>query len=381
MENLEYHIHARCCHQYLLTLPSALKQLKLYYDEQMDVTAVQSALRPLSRLIKLAVYNNGRCNSLPNGGEWQTLIGSSLILLKSFQFCFPFIRCYRTLNDVKRAVATFSTPFYRLEKCWFIQCDCDCHSYPTGILYSLPFAFSRMPINIMSIDTSISTLVGNDKDDAKYQSYEKVTTLLFNAKCPMPDHRFHTFNISRLILNGTFSISWIPVLTNLQTLEIQGSNLISPRDFAQLLTKAVQLRRLTLPASELETLTERFQNKSVCNQLSERIQTLTFAILNNNKSALDVVNATLLSPLVRIFGQKCEHLSFALALHPDMVLPLLHRLEQLRSLCIQYDPRFCRSRNIVTSLIQEPSITRSTQLDFMHITDENCYCVWFGNRL
>jgi hypothetical protein len=49
-------------------------------------------------------------------------------------------------------------------------------------------------------------------------------------------------------------------------------------------------------------------------------------------------------------------------------------MEQLRSLHIQYNPWHCRPRNVATSWLQQQS-TGHTQLDFVHITDENDYYV------
>jgi len=46
-----------------------------------------------------------------------------------------------------------------------------------GTLYSLPFAFAEMPINVTSFDTNMSTLIATDVDDTKYESYEKIKTV------------------------------------------------------------------------------------------------------------------------------------------------------------------------------------------------------------
>ncbi len=98
-------------------------------------------------------------------------------LLKTFQFCFRFYRYGNTLNHIQQAVASFSSPFYLFEKRWFIRCNYDCRYSSMGTLYSLPFAFAEMPINVTSFDTNMSTLIAIDVDDTKYESYDKIKTV------------------------------------------------------------------------------------------------------------------------------------------------------------------------------------------------------------
>ena len=128
------------CHQdHILTLPTTLKRLKLFYDEGEIGDIVRTSLQPLSHLTKLTLYDHGDYSPLADGKIWEELIQTSMPLLKTFQFCFPFHNYRLTLDDVKQAINFFSTPFYISEKRWFIRCDSDYKFIAPGILYSLPY--------------------------------------------------------------------------------------------------------------------------------------------------------------------------------------------------------------------------------------------------
>ncbi len=380
MESLEYTVEYNCHHNHVLLVPKTLRQLKLFYMSERIENFIQNLLRQSSQLTKLALYEDGCDISMPNGETWEQFIQSSLPLLKNFQFCFPFRYYRRASNAVKQAVTSFTTPFYLQEKHWFIRCVTNYNqSTISGILYSLPFAFAQMPINITSFDTSMSTLVVSDINQTKYESYKKVETLFFNERCRTPYQRFDTSNIVRLVLSTTFFSDWISLLTNLLHLEIREAGSTSSNDFARLLASTSQLRSLTIATEELEKLTDRFTNTAVCDHLSQHIQSLTFAFFYAKKLILDVVNVRLLSAIVRIFGKKCEHLSLALAADPDTFLPILQRMEQLRSLRIKCHSWYSISQNVITSWLQSQS-TSSVQLHFVNMIDETDCSVWFGNR-
>jgi len=381
LESLEYIVEYSCHHNYALSVPKTLRQLKLFYVSERIENFIQKLLRESSQLTKLALYDNGCDTSMPSGEMWEQFIQSSLPLLKTFQFCFPFTYYRRVSNFVEQAVTSFSTPFYLQEKHWFIRCVTKYNqSTISSILYSLPFAFAQMPINITSFDTSMSTLVASDINQTKYESYKKVETLFFTARCRTPYRGFETSNIVRLVLSNTFFSEWICLLTNLRHLEIREAGSTSSNDFARLLASTSQLQSLTIAADELEKLTDRFTHTAICDRLSLHIRSLTFAVFCTNKPILDVVNVRLLSAIVRIFGKKCEHLSLALAADPDTFLPILQRMEQLRSLRIKCHSWYSISQNVVTSWLQSQS-TSSTQLHCVNIIDQTDCSVWFGNRL
>lgn len=154
---------------------------------------------------------------------------------------------------------------------------------------------------------------------------------------------------------------------------------VSSNDFARLLSSIPLLRSLIISTGELESLTDKFTNSTVCDQLSQRIQSLTLAFPNVNELILDVVNIGILSSLVRIFGKKCEHLSLGVAIHPNTVLPILQHMEQLHSLHIDCNPWYRKSQDTATSWLKEQS-TCSTEIDFVHVTDDNNYYAWYGSQ-
>lgn len=161
------------------------------------------ALRPMSQLTKLSLYNNEDSSSLPNGQIWEELIHSSLPLLKTFQFYLKFNCDNGTSTSMDEVIASFSTPFYLFEKRWFVRCDLNNEPYLRGALYSLPFAFSSMSVDVSSFDRSISTSAIKDLDAIKSSSYAKVKTLILNEERRIPDPSFSTSNIEQLVINNS----------------------------------------------------------------------------------------------------------------------------------------------------------------------------------
>jgi hypothetical protein len=341
---------------------------------------METVLCSLSQLTKLTLYGNGSRGSLLDGEMWEKLIQSSLPLLKTFQFCFSFYRYSVPFNDINQVVVPFSTPFYLLEKRWFIRCYTDSHCPTTGTIYTLPFAFAQMPINMASFDASISTLIVDDIDERRYESYGKVKTLLFNVKCQMPYRAFLTSNIVRLVLHTALPSSWHFLLNNLRHLEFQRTSEMSSADFGQFLTNTPVLQSLTLPIRILSNLTENFTNNAVCDLLSNRIQSLTISQYFSNGNNLGIVTVHNLSSLVRIFGKTCKHLALGLSAHPNTALTTLRRMRGLHSLHIYYCSRCYRSQNTVTCWMEEMR-KKADVSDFMHTSDDHNFYIWFGNRL
>ncbi|CAF3390938.1 unnamed protein product [Rotaria sp. Silwood1] len=378
LESVEYTIKDACHVNYVLTLPKTLKHLKLFYNEARDGNAVRTSLSQMSQLTKLALYDNGNYSILPDGRKWEELIKSSLPLLKTFQFCFYFLFYRNTLDNINRAISSFSTPFYLVEKYWFIRCDFNNQYSALGALYTLPFAFPKMRIDINSCDMSTSTLVTSNIDKKQYESYEKVETLLYNEKCQRPCEAFLTFNISRLVLNTRLPTSWYFLLNNLRHLKIRRHIVMSATGFANFLMNAPQLQSLTILISVLIKLTDSFTNKTVCDQLSKRIQSLTISDTSSiHEYDQNMDEAYILSSIVRIFGNTCEHLSLNLPTIPQTVLPILRNMEQLRSLHICYPYWRCKSNVSATSWFQQ-SILETNVSDFFFSPDERNFYVWFG---
>jgi hypothetical protein len=130
------------CHtKHDLTLPITLEQLKISYKMNETESNLQNSFRQLSKLTKLALYGKG--SSWPNGKIWEKLIQSSLPLLGSFQFCFRFFCFNRMIDDINPAMASFSTPFYLTEKCWFIRCTYTYQYRYIGYFLLIAFCVSR----------------------------------------------------------------------------------------------------------------------------------------------------------------------------------------------------------------------------------------------
>src|SRR6202034_864592 len=93
-----------------------------------------------------------------------------------FQFYFQFKYLSNQVNRLKQSVASFSTPFYVLEKNWFIRCDIS-NEYPyCAALYSLPFPLDQYTIVSNSFDQSISTLPNSNITDSSNNIYANVKT-------------------------------------------------------------------------------------------------------------------------------------------------------------------------------------------------------------
>ncbi len=146
------------------------------------------------------------------------MIRSSLSLLKIFKFYFKF-EGYR-LSDIqiKEIIASFSTPFYVLEKKWFIHCEiCSC----CVTIYSIPFVFKRFRTFRCSIKERISTSLDNGFLNNKYANVKTLTINHMNAE---PDENFKKTSVVNLIVNVDLDfIKWIHVLTQLRHLDILSS--------------------------------------------------------------------------------------------------------------------------------------------------------------
>ncbi|CAF0747201.1 unnamed protein product [Rotaria sordida] len=379
LKSLQYTIEYNCNHNQNLIFPITLKYLKIFYEEGRDGNALRTILQQMSQLTRLALYDNARYSPMPNGKIWEELIQSSLPLLNTFQFFFPFDQYLNISSDLNQTIESFSTPFYLFEKHWFIRCDRSSKSLFMGALYSLPFAFSRMIINTCSFDMSISTLPISDFDEIKSNYYTRVNTIVFNQECKVPHVGFLSSNIVDLILKVNLPTSWIYLLTKLRHLRIIADMQMSSADFIRLLERAPNLQSLTISIIQLKILTDKFTNQIVCHQLSQQIQSLTISHHYSDIPNLGIVSVRLLCSLVRIFSKKCQHLSLALMAHPNTVRPILRRMRQLRSLHIQWRHVYIGVDDPVAYWLQQQS-TDTTALDFVHTNDKNDLFVWFGNR-
>ncbi|CAF0944813.1 unnamed protein product [Adineta steineri] len=376
LKSLEYTIADNCTHDHKLVFPKTLIRFKMYYNEYSDRIDFRKLLRQMPNLTALALFDKSVQKILPDGKYWEELIKSSLPLLKTFQFYFPYNEYSAWWDDWNAMIESFSTPFYLLEKRWFVRCDRDLEYFYQGSLYSLPFAFPELLINTSSYKTSISTLPDSDVNEIKSNYYTKINTLIVNKALAEPPIYLLPSNIIRLTLNATLSKSWLYLLKELRYLYIEYRADMSSDDFAQLLEHTPNLESLVISTEKLKKFTDDFQRQIVCQYLSERIKSLTItdSDYNYNRSNLGHVSIDALSSLTRIFSSKCEHLSLALKANPNTARPILRRMRQLRSLHIQWPHNFT-----VSDWLPKQS-TNSTALDFVHMNDKQEFFVWFGNR-
>jgi hypothetical protein len=155
---------------------------------------------------------------------------------------------------------------------------------------------------------------------------------------------------------------------------------ITSTEFVPLLLNTPQLRSLKLTIVNLIKLTDRFTNNVVCDHLSQQIQSLVISEYFTNGQELGVVTVRQLSILVRIFGKNVQHFSLAVSAHSNSVLPILRRMRQFRSLHIRFSAWSRTSRDTATCWLQQP-LPGITMSDFVQVTNDNEFYVWFGNAL
>ena len=100
-------------------------------------------------------------------------------------------------------------------------------------------------------------------------------------------------------------------------------------NFGILLEKTPNLYALDIHFNHLQVLTNNWTNVSVCNYLSEKIQSIK---LYSHQSQRLYFDGDELDQIIRIFSAKCEHLSICILSPMDTVISLLRDMKQLHSL-------------------------------------------------
>lgn len=306
---------------------------------------IQKSLTHLSQLITLEIYQKERGNSLTNGQIWEELIHSSLSLLKEFKFYFQFRYQLLSVDENKQIIASFSTPFYVLEKKWFIRCDMYGSYRSLAAIYTIPFAFDRLTIVSNSTKKSISTYSNVDNEISMNNIYSHVKTLILEEKQSNPDNNLRRSQIINLIINDSFNpIDWIHVLTKLRHLELKSRSNLSSEDFRYLLVNTPHLHSLTTDKCILRTVTENWGYTLVCHKLSERIQSLK---LYSSTRQSDCLSRNDLKQIIRIFAAKCQHLSLPVQLPSNSISFILQSMSQLRSLHVHTARKYNSSLNML----------------------------------
>ncbi len=333
IETIEYTIKNHCSHDKILIWPQTLKHLKIIFTNDRDCLLIQQSLIHLSQLINLEIYQEESETSFPDGQIWEQIILSSLPLLKSFKFYFQFICDEHQLNQIKQVIASFSTPFYVLEKNWFISCDASARCVTRNmhhrhrkfvILYTIPFPFETFPIFKHSSKITTSS------------NWSNIKTLVFK-NYTKPDQNFNRSNVINLIIDTSFdSLVWIHVLTKLRHLTIEDGAVLSMENFNILLNNTPYLCSLTAKKSMLKLLTDNWTDICICNYLSQKIRSLTF---HSNKNPLQCFNKNELEKILPIFVSKCQHLSLGVHSRNNAIEFILHKMFQLNSLHVHIQQR------------------------------------------
>ncbi|CAF1240059.1 unnamed protein product [Adineta ricciae] len=304
LEKFRYKIISKCHRTMGLIFPTTLVHLKVTYNTVDEENILLRALSQLSQLRLLSVCNTNQLSRLPDGVVWEKLIVSSLPLLHTFQFYFPYEQGgYLVNGDLNQTIASFSTPFYLVEKRWFIQCDRDLSHQCRGAIYSLPFAFSTFYINSLTLDTSISTLPLDNGTKTRNHFYSKINTLVLNENCEVPYNGLMPSNIVHLTLNSTLSSNWFYFLPVLRDLHVTHNSSMTKTEFGRLLEYALNLRSLTIASNKLKELTDNYTDEAICNRLSDQIISLTLDDPNSNLYTVSYMAKSNL-PLSNIFNME-----------------------------------------------------------------------------
>jgi hypothetical protein len=138
---------------------------------------------------------------------------------------------------------------------------------------------------------------------------------------------------------------------------------------------------LIISPNKLKIVTDNFANPIICQQLSQRIQSLIITHYYYDAPNLGIVSVRFLNSLVRLFSKNCQHLSLALTAHPNTVCPILRRMRQLHSLHIQWRFGSVDLDNPVPFWHHHHlQSTDPITADFVHSNDKRHLSLWFGNR-
>ncbi len=284
-------------------------------------------MKHLSQLITLEIYQKEFGRLSTDGCVWEDLIRSSFPLMKRFKFYFPFNYSYISIVEIEKIISSYSSSFYIDEKKWFIRCDVFAN-YGQGAIYSLPFAFDQFILFNDFYESKILTLSNNNY--SKKNLYEKVKTFLveslpyWNIDYESSDRR----SILSLIRNNYFnSIERFHFLPNTRFYRQRYHTDVLSNNLFSLIKKMPRLYSLDIRMSDLEIVTNNFNDRLICEYLSEKIRSLKLHENGEGKTKSYELNQ-----IIRIFGARCQYLSINIPSPIDTILVLLQNMEQLHSL-------------------------------------------------
>ncbi|CAF3381864.1 unnamed protein product [Rotaria socialis] len=374
LESVEYTIEN--CHWFIindLPWPSTLTHLRIIFHYEECWSIIQRSLFHLSLLNTLEIYQIQRATMPPNGQIWETLIRSSLPLLKIFKFYFNFKYSLQSPYQMDEAVASFSTPFYILENKWFIRCDISDRG--CALLYSLPFPFETYTALQGNNIKTISTFLDDYNNDFYTNIFSNVTTLEVLYKSSEPDENFHSNGLINLTIHNDFdSIKWMHVLNKLQHLEMHFLTAMPPNNFLHILKNAPHLRSLVTEKRILQIATEHWNNISICDHLSCKIISLK---LCGRHARTQYINKHATQQIIRIFSSKCQHLSLCIQSSDNTIGFILENMPQLQSLHVNIYGKI-KSLIDMTWLQKEQTIFNSSNCIILSNGDDHYF--WLGKH-
>ncbi|CAF4066640.1 unnamed protein product [Rotaria sordida] len=373
LESVEYTIEN--CHWFSndLSWPSTLRHLKVIFDYEGCWNFIERSLVHLSLLNTLEIYQKQRASIPPNGQIWETLICSSLPLLKIFKFYFNFEYSSQSSFQMDEAIVSFSTPFYILEKKWFIRCDISDRG--RALLYSLPFPFETYTALQGTNIKTVSTLLYVNNNDFYANMFSNVKTLEVLYKSSEPDENFHRNGVISLIIYNDFdSIKWMHVLSKLQHLEMNCPITMTPENFLHILKNAPHLHSLVVEKRIIQIATEHWNNVSICDYLSRKIIALK---LCGRYARSQYMNNHEIQQIIRIFSSKCQHLSLCIQSPNDTIGFILENMSQLQSLHVNISGKI-KPLIDMAWLQKEQTIFNSSNC--IILSNEDNHYFWLGKH-
>ncbi|CAF1512371.1 unnamed protein product [Adineta ricciae] len=357
LDGLQHTFEHNCNHEHCLVYPTTLRNLKIFADRQGGTDIVRTALKSLSKLTNLAIYDGAWENAVPDGRVWEELIKVSLPCLKEFNFCFKFWRDFTSTSDIDSIISTFSTPFYRQQKSWFVQCDTHYQQFSVAMLYSLPYAFEHFEVITHSSQNSLS----NINETSKMQSYKSVKTLVVDAKCETMNERLLLRNIVNLHLTHRhIFVNWILKIRRLTQLTLGHQSLATPYQV-------------------LCSITNRWKHKLICDILSRKIRSLKLTSSDCFSVNLkNYIKVDQLLNIIRVFSRHCEHLSIAVYSRNIVAGLILRCMNQLRSLKV-YVQEHGHNMHISKQWLTDQN-SDFHNLDYYLVSNGHEYSFWFGRR-
>jgi hypothetical protein len=197
--------------------------------------------------------------------------------------------------------------------------------------------------------------------------------------CKKMNEKLITKNVVDLTLKFSgVLVEWLFAMTQLRQISLGNQIDMSPNDFMRLLKNTPHLDSVIASYHTLKLLTNQWKSKIVCEQLSRQIRSLK--IYSNecfSMNCRDYVKVDELLPIVRVFGQRCQHLTVAVYSRNVVAGLILRNMRHLRGLKVHLKEH--GDLKITKAWLEEQDIIFK-HLDCSIVMDGNEYLFWFGHR-